>query len=117
MQLHLTMDEFELMKRLAEDEARLCCDATPPIAQISGQLRLRHEVEIGRDLVGKGLSRNLELGFDELEGLADSLKWRSRQLMNKIRCLPEPAAKKDLERQLFVLEHFLEKVTEACAMV
>jgi hypothetical protein len=78
---------------------------------------LRHEVEIGRDLVGKGLTRNLELAFDELEGLADSLKWRRRQLMNKIRCLTEPAAKKDLERQLFVLEHFLERVTAACAMV
>jgi len=117
MQLHLNMDEFELMKRLAEDESRLSCDAMPPLPQISGQLRVQDELGIGRDLVGKGLSRNLELGFDELEGLADSLKWRRRQLMSEIRCLAEPAAKKDLERQLFVLEYFLDKVTEACAMV
>lgn len=117
MQLHLTMDEFELLKRLGEDEGRLSCDAMPSLPQISGQVRVRDELEIGRDLVGKGLSRNLELGFYELEGLADSLNWRRRQLMSEIRCLAEPAAKKDLERQLFVLEHFLDKVTEACAMV
>jgi hypothetical protein len=117
MQLHLTMDEFELMKRLTEDEGRLSCDATPSLPQISGQLRVRDELEIGRNLVGKGLSRNLQLGFDELEDLADFRKWRRRQLMSEIRCLTEPAAKNDLERQLFVLEHFIEKVTEACAMV
>jgi hypothetical protein len=62
-------------------------------------------------------SRNLQLGFDELEYLADSLNWRRKRLMSQIGCLAESAAKNDLERQLFVLEHFLEKVTEACAMV
>lgn len=117
MQLHLTMDEFELMKRLADDEASLCCDAMLPLPRISGQLRVQDELGIGRDLVGKGLSRNLQLGFDELEDLADSLNWRRKQLMSQIGCLAESAAKNDLERQLFVLEHFLERVTEACAMV
>ena len=117
MQLHLTMDEFELLKRLAQDESRLSCDAMPRLPQISSQLRVQDELGIGRDLVGKGLSRNLQLGFDELEDLADSLNWRRKQLINEIGCLTEPAAKNDLERQLFVLEHFLEKVTEACAMV
>ena len=117
MQLHLTMEEFELLKRLAEDEGRLSCDAMPSLPKISGESRLRHELEIGRDLVGKGLSRNLQLGFDELEDLANSLNWRRRQLKSEIRCLADPAANNDVERQFFVLEHFLEKVTEACAMV
>jgi hypothetical protein len=57
MQLHLTMDEFELMKRLDDDEASLCCDAMPPLPQISGQLRVQDELGIGRDLVDKGLSQ------------------------------------------------------------
>ena len=117
MQLYLTMDEFELMKRLAEDERRLSFDTMPSLPKISGHLRVQDELKIGRDLVGKGLSRNLQLDFDELEDLADFLKWRKKQLMSEIGCLTEPAAKNDLERQLFVLEHFLEKVTEACAMV
>jgi len=117
MQLHLTMEEFELLKRLAEDEDRLSCDAMSSLPKISGQLRVQDELGIGRDLVSKGLSRNLQLGFDELEDLADSLNWRRRQLKSGIRCLADPAANNDVERQLFVLEHFLEKVTEACAMV
>lgn len=36
MQLHLTMEEFELLKRLAEDEGRLSCDAMPSLPKISG---------------------------------------------------------------------------------
>jgi hypothetical protein len=73
--------------------------------------------KIGRDLLDKGLSRNLHLGFDELEDLADSLNRRKRQIMREISCLAEPAARSRLEHQLFILEHFLERVTEACAMV
>lgn len=117
MQLHLTMDEFKLMKRLTEDEGRLSCDAMPSLPQISGQLRVQDELEIDRDLMGKGLSRNLQLDFEELERLADSLKWRKRQIMREIRCSAESTARSRLEHQLFILEHFLEKVTEACAMV
>jgi len=59
----------------------------------------------------------LHLGFDELEQLASSLARRKKQLTKEIHCLAEPAAKDNLERQLFALEHLLEKVTEACAMV
>ena len=61
MQLHLKIDELELVKRLTEDRDRLSCDTQAPIAQLSGQLHLQDELKIGRDLVGKGLSRNLEL--------------------------------------------------------
>jgi hypothetical protein len=117
MQLHLTIEEFEILKCLVEDEKRLCCDAAPSLPQLSAQPSLEDKWDVGCDFGGKGLSRNLQLGFDELEHLADALAWRKRRLTEKICSLAEPAAKETLERQLFILEHFLEKVTEACAML
>ena len=117
MQLHLTIEEFEILKSLVEDEKRLCCDAVASLPQLSAQPSLEDKWDVGCDFADKGLSRNLQLGFDELEHLADSLAWRKRQLTEKICSLAEPAAKNNLERQLSVLERFLERVTEACAML
>lgn len=117
MQLHLTIEELELLKRLADDETRLSCDAMTYFAQISAQPRLQEELEIGRDLVGKGLTRNLQLGFDELEDLVDLLTWRKHQLTKEISQITEPSARSVLEQQLSILNHLLERVTEACEMI
>ena len=117
MRLHLTIDELELVKRLTEDRGRLSCDAQAPIAQLSGQLHLQDELKIGRDLVGKGLSRNLELGFDGLEDLVDLLIWRKNQLTKEISQITHRSARSVLEQRLLILNHLLEKVTEACAMI
>ena len=117
MQLHLTIDEFELVKRLTEDQGRLSRDAQAPIAQLSAQLHLQDELKIGRDLVGKGLSRNLELGFDGLEDLVDLLIWRKNQLTKEISQITDRIARSVLEQRLLILNHLLEKVTEACAMI
>ena len=68
MQLCLTMEEFELLKRLAEDEGRLSCDAMPSLPKISGESRLRHELEIGRDLVGIISDRSLCCGWGCVRG-------------------------------------------------
>lgn len=116
MQLHLTIDEFELLKQLVEDENRLSRSEMPSL-QFSVQPSLQNHLHLGRDVLEKALSRNLQLGFDELEDLADLLNLRKKQLMREISCLPEPTERSGLELQLSVLEHFLEKVTEACAMV
>lgn len=117
MQLHLTIDELELVKRPTEDRGRLSCDAQAPIAQLSGQLHLQDKLKIGRDLVGKGLSRNLELGFDGLDDLVDLLTWRKNQLTKEISQITDRIARSVLEHRLSILNHFFEKVTEACAMI
>jgi len=117
MQLHLTIDELELVKRLTEDRDRLSCDTQAPIAQLSGQLHLQDELKIGRDLVGKGLSRNLELGFDGLEDLVDLLTRRKNQLTKEISQITDRSARSVLEHRLSILNHLFEKVTEACAMI
>ncbi len=117
MQLHLTLDEFELLKQIVEDERRLSCCALPSSPQVPASSCLQDELEIGHYLLDKRLSRNLQLGFDELEDLAGSLKWRQRQIMREISCLGEPTTRSRLEHRLFILESFLERVTEACAML
>jgi len=115
VQLFLSTDELEFLRHVIDEENRLSCDATLPL-RIPGQFSLRDQLEIGCDRSDKKLTRNLELGCDELEDLADSLQWCKKQLVNEI-SLAGSAVSSHLERQRFVLEHLLEKVTEACAMV
>ena len=117
MQLRLTIEELEILKNLVEDEKRLCRDAVPSLPQVSTKSALQDRWSVGRDLAVKGLARNLQLGFDELEDLADSLARHKKQLTTKIQCLTEPATRRGLERELVLLKHFLDKVTEACAML
>ena len=117
MQLHLTGEEIEILRRLVEDDNRLHCDALPSLPRVSVKPGLQETGKVGRDLADRGLSRNLPLDFDALQELADALARRTTELRGDIKCVTEPVAKNELERELFVLEHFLDKVTEACAMV
>jgi hypothetical protein len=117
MQLHLTIEELELLRWLVNDENRLSCDATIQSAQLSPQPFLRDGLEIGRNLLGKGLTRNLQLGFDELEDLVDLLTRRKTQLTQEMSRMVEPTERSVLEQDLSILNHLLEKVTEACAMI
>ena len=117
MQLHLTIEELELLRWLVNDENRLSCDATIQSAQLSLQPFLRDGLEIGRDLLGKGLTRNLQLGFEELEDLVDLLTRRKNQLTQEMSRMAEPTERSVLEQDLSILNHLLEKVTETCAMI
>ncbi|HXY48280.1 MAG TPA: hypothetical protein VEI01_02435 [Terriglobales bacterium] len=113
MQVHLTIEEFELLRQILRDQTRVSQSEAPSCPQAVSDAGVRDKLRIGCDLVGRGLSRNLQLGFDELEDLADCLHWRQRQLVAEISCSADPK----LERESVILEHILEKVTEACAMV
>jgi hypothetical protein len=115
MQVHLTLDEFNLLRQMAEDEKRLSCGASPSLPRGTTAC-VPEQWGVGHELL-KEFSRNLQLGFDELEDLADSLRSRKTKLIGEIACQTDPVAKSSLERQRLVVEHFLDKVTEACAMV
>jgi hypothetical protein len=115
MQIHLTIDEFNLLNEILEDENRM--SRSEPYPQATPEAYLRDKLRIGRDLFGQRLSRNLELGFDELEDLADSLHLRTRTLTADISRAGDPESGSNLERKRGMLEHLLEKVTEACAML
>jgi len=117
MQLHLTVDELELLKEMADNERRSTRDVVPSVALSSVQARLQDELRIGRDLAGKGLSRNLQLDFDELEDLSDSLTRHRNRLLKQIHCTADPEMKAELEHRLSILDHLLEKVTEERVML
>ena len=90
---------------------------TPVSQQVTSDTCLRDRLRVGRDSLRRTPSRNPQLGFDELEDLADSLRWHKRKLTTEICRSKDAKSKYDLERKAVVLEHLLEKVTEACAMV
>ena len=117
MQVHLTIEEFDLLRQILRDQDGVSQSEAPSLPQAASDACLRDKLQIGCDLVGRGLSRNLQLGFDELEDLADCLRWRKRGLAAEISRSEDPAAASHLERDSVIVEHILEKVTEACAMV
>jgi hypothetical protein len=114
MQLYLTVEELKLLTQILQGEDRRSHSETPASQQVTSDACLRDRLRV---LLRRTVSRNLQLGFDELEDLADSLRWHKRKLTTEISRSEDPKSKCDLEPKLVVLEHFLEKVTEACAMV
>jgi len=117
MQLYLTAEELRLLTQILQDEDRMSRSETPASQQVTSDTCLRDRLQVGRDFLRRTLSRNLQLGFDELEDLADFLKKHTKKLTTEICRSEDPKSKCDLEQKLVVLEHLLEKVTEACAMV
>ncbi|HYA24818.1 MAG TPA: hypothetical protein VEF05_11700 [Terriglobales bacterium] len=117
MQLYLTLEELELLTRILREGDRLSRSEVPSSPHIAVDNSSPEKLLIGRDLLRGTLSRNLQLGYDELEDLADSLSRHKKELAIQIRESRDAESKSDLERSAVVLEHLLEKVTEACAMV
>jgi hypothetical protein len=117
MQLRLTTEEFELLAQIQREENRMSCSETPTRWHAASDVCLRDKLLIGGDLSGKRISGNLPLAFDELQDLADSLNWHERKLMADLARSEDATSNSKLENNLAVLEHLLEKVNEACAMV
>ena len=117
MQLRLTTEEFELLAQIQREENRVSCSETPTLWHAASEVCLRDKLLIGGDLSGKRISGKLPLAFDELQDLADSLDWHKKKLMADLAFSEDAASKSTLEGNLAVLEHLLERVNEACAMV
>jgi len=117
MQLCLTRDELELLKRIFQEDDRFSRTDLTSSLQIAADTLLRDKLLIAQDLLRGSLSSNLQLGYDELEDLADSLRQRKKDLNAEICRSQEGKSKYDLECKALISEHLLEKVTEACAMV
>jgi hypothetical protein len=116
MQLSLTSEELELLRWILQEDTRLSRSEALSL-QIAVGNCLRDKLLVGRDLLRRTLSRNLQLGYDELEDLADSLRQRNKELTVEICGSQDPQSRSELERRAVVLQHLLEKVVEACAMV
>jgi hypothetical protein len=116
MQLCLTREELELLTHILREDERLSCGEASSL-QIAVGNCLHDELLVGRDLLCRTLSRNLQLSYDELEDLADSLRRHNKELTVEICGSQDPQSRSELERRAGVLQHLLEKVVEACAMV
>jgi hypothetical protein len=116
MQLSLTREELELLRWILREDERLSRSEASSL-QIAVGNCLRDKLLVGSDLLHGTLSRNLQLDYDELEDLADSLRWHNKELTVEICGSRDPQSRSELERKAVVLQHLLEKVVEACAMV
>jgi hypothetical protein len=116
MQLCLTAEELELLTHILREDERLSRSEASSL-QTAVENCLRDKLLVGRDLLRGTRSRNLQLGYDELEDLADSLRCYDKELTVEICESKDPQSKSDFECRAVVLQHLLEKVAEACAML
>jgi hypothetical protein len=63
MQLHLTIEELELLRWLVNDENRLSCDATIESAQLSAQPFFAGRIRDRSRSRGQGIDSQLAAGF------------------------------------------------------
>jgi hypothetical protein len=94
MQLHLEIDELQLLANVLLEDPRDY-----------------------NEMLDKVLARDLRFDASDLEEIADLLAAKSRRMKDEINCQSQAAPKLELQRQLALLERALDKVTEACAML
>ena len=68
------------------------------------------------EILNKVMAHDLRLDAGELEKAADLLAAKKQRLKDEIAECPVDGQKKELERQLALLERVLERVNEACVM-
>jgi len=117
MQLCLTLEELELLISILREDDWMSRSEAPSSLHIAADNCLRDKLLIGGDVLRRSLSRNLQLDYDELQDLADSLNRHKETLTTQICTSQDPKLKSDLEHSKVVLEQLLEKVTEACAVL
>jgi hypothetical protein len=94
MQLHLEIDELQLLANVLLEDPRDY-----------------------NEMLDRVLARDLRFDASDLEEIADLLAAKSRRMKDEINRQSQAAPKLELQRQLALLERALDKVTEACAML
>jgi len=94
MQFHLEKDELNLLANFLLEE----------------------DPEKYGEIFDKVMAGNLRFDAAELEDTAELLTARKTRLNQEIARQTDPARVADLQKKLAVLEHTLERVTEACIM-
>ena len=101
MQLQFTHEELKLVAQVLEEQSG------------AGEGRLRMAASA---LLGRIIEHDLRLAFDELEDLQDILNAYARSLPQRI-AQASPPIKQALAKNQQLLEHVMDRVTEASAMV
>jgi len=116
MQLYLTREELELVKRMFREKHRCSCSEAPSTSELLARSFLGGKLLIGRDLARAPLSQNLALDYEELESFAAFLRFCEEELMRRCES-KNTESDSALAREVAVIRHLLEKVAEVSAVL
>ena len=116
MQLHLETDELNLMANILMARlGRASAQAPRPEGERSDQ-NVRLGPHFYDHLLDKVLARDLRLDTDELDQMGELLDTQRCKLTEQIAQGENAALHAELQRQLRLLDHILERINEACVM-
>ncbi len=114
MQLFLTIDELKLLVDIVEHCDRELREQINNQPEQSGALNRKREC--CARLLDRIVARDFGFGFDELEDMVEMLTVCRGTFRAEIANMTQPDVRATLQRRQQILEHMLDKVTEACAM-
>jgi hypothetical protein len=117
MQLHLNADELNLLADTLLERVGAMSAQRLSAASVQANTDMRQDPRCYDDLLDKIMVRDLQLDSDELEQVADLLARQKRDLNCEIARLQDSALRLNLQSKLGLVEHILERVEEACAML
>lgn len=117
MQLHFNEDEFQLMAELLTQRDRELREEIARTDHRDFKRRLRQDQGLLDRLDKKILEKDLQLGADELDYLAEVINHCERELVAEIARTGHREFRNALRQRAELLSEIGEKVTEACAMV
>ncbi len=117
MQLRFNEDEFQLMAKLLTQRDRELREEIARTDNRDFKCRLRQDQELLDGLEDRILQKDLQLGADELDFLAELINHCERELVAEIARTSHREFRNALRQRAELLSQIGEKVTEACAMV
>ena len=115
MQLHFSAEELSLLANILLKESRILQSGMEGQAEVDPATR--RKARLYAEMVDRVLARDLQLGFDELQELADLLSREKMALQGEIDRSQDPAQKADWQNKMKLLERVLERVNEASVML
>lgn len=117
MQLHFTTDEFQLLADVLMQRDRGLREEIARTDSRDFKRGLQQQLQLLNELEDKILGRDLQLGADELDFLAEVTNRSERELIGEIARTDHRELRNTLQRRAELLAQVRDKVTEACAMV
>ncbi|HEX8925884.1 MAG TPA: hypothetical protein VF786_08840 [Terriglobales bacterium] len=103
MQLTFTPEEFHALVRI--------------MLAYESEARAEKDRRVVLPLADKIIAHDLHLGSDELEDLEVLLRSHAAHLRSVMQSTTAPGVREQLQHERDLVEHIIDKVTEACAMV
>ena len=115
MQLHLETDELNLVANILLERIGKAAHGAPS-EDDQPDPRTRLSPRFFENLVDKILARDLRLDSEELEEVSDLLRAERRKVAEQGARQENAVLKAQSQQRLRLVDHVLERVTEACVM-